>query len=73
LRVARRMPLTMSSDDWALVLDFCLIFAPLRATMSQKSSLPQAPKSVSQVLMSDTLLAALSTEVDDHGTSKAIS
>jgi hypothetical protein len=34
--------------------DRCLIFAPLRATMSQKSSLPQAAKSVSQVLMSDT-------------------
>src|SRR5262249_53877978 len=50
------MPLTMSSDDWALVLDFCLIFAPLRATMSQKSSLPQPPKSVSQVLMSDSAL-----------------
>jgi hypothetical protein len=44
----------MSSDDWALVLDFCLIFAPLRATMSQKSSLPQAAKSVSRVLMSDS-------------------
>ena len=34
--------------------DFCLIFASLGATMSQKSSHPQAAKSVSRVLMSDT-------------------
>ena len=43
------------SDDRSVVRDFCLIFAPLRATMNQKSSLPQAAKSVSQVLMSDSL------------------
>src|SRR6476661_8768876 len=56
LRVARRMPLTISSDDRSVIRDFCLIFAPLRATMSQKSSLPQDAKSVSRVLMSDSLL-----------------
>ena len=55
LRVALRMPLTISSDDRSLEWDFCLIFAPLRATMIQKSSLPQAAKSVSRVLMSDSL------------------
>ena len=42
------------SDDRSVVRDFCLIFAPLRATMNQKSSLPQAAKSVSQVLVSDS-------------------
>src|SRR3974377_309700 len=30
--------------------DFCLIFAPSRATMSQKSSLRKIPQSVSQLL-----------------------
>jgi hypothetical protein len=34
--------------------DFCLIFAPLKATMNQKSSLPQSAKSVSEVLTPDT-------------------
>jgi hypothetical protein len=33
--------------------DFCLIFAPLKATMNQKSSLPQSAKSVSEVLTPD--------------------
>ena len=60
LRVALRMPLTISSDDRSLEWDFCLIFAPLRATMGQKSSHPQAAKSVSRVLMSDTCHAATS-------------
>src|SRR5262245_1639123 len=48
------MPLTISSDDRSVEWDFCLIFAPLRATMSQKSSLPQAANSVSRVLMTDS-------------------
>src|SRR5207244_6213199 len=48
------MPLTISSDDRSVEWDFCLIFAPWGATMSQKSSLPQAAKSVSRVQMSDT-------------------
>ena len=33
--------------------DFCLIFAPLRATMNKKSSVPQAISFVSQVLKRD--------------------
>src|SRR5262245_44315012 len=49
------MPLTISSDDRSVEWDFCLIFAPLRATMSQKSSLPQAANSVSRVLMTDSV------------------
>src|SRR5438034_7657727 len=52
------MPLTISSDDRSVEWDFCLIFAPWGATMSQKSSLPQAAKSVSRVLMSDSNLYA---------------
>ena len=59
LRVALRMPLTISSDDRSLEWDFCLIFAPLRATMSQKSSHPQAAKPVSRVLMSDRIVLAV--------------
>ena len=47
------------SDDRSVVRDFCLIFAPLRATMNQKSSLPQAAKSVSQVLVSDTVSSSV--------------
>jgi hypothetical protein len=34
--------------------DFCLIFAPWKATMSQKSSLPQPTQSVSWVLTADS-------------------
>src|SRR3974390_2426611 len=49
LRVARRISRTCCSavSDGT---DFCLIFAPSRATMSQKSSLRKIPQSVSQLL-----------------------
>jgi hypothetical protein len=59
------MPLTISSDDKSVEWDFCPIFAPLGATMSQKSSLPQAAVSVSQVLMADT--GSLSSRVLEIG------
>src|SRR5258708_3902939 len=54
LRVARRMVFTSRSDGELPVTDFCLICAPRRATMSQKSSLPQLAKSVSMALIPDT-------------------
>ncbi len=47
-RVARRMLRTSVSDDAGVELDFC------RATMSQKSSVPQAISFVSQVLKRDS-------------------
>src|SRR5881392_3749085 len=53
LRVARRMFFTIRSDDDSGCTDFCLISTPCVVTMSQKSSVPQAAKSVSQALMSD--------------------
>jgi hypothetical protein len=40
LRVARRMSLMTFSAGGFGIPDFCLIFASLQATMSQKSSLP---------------------------------
>src|SRR3974390_844417 len=48
LRVARRISRTCCSavSDGT---DFCLIFAPSRATMSQKFSLRKIPQSVSQL------------------------
>src|SRR3974390_2869881 len=53
LRVARRISRTCCSavSDGT---DFCLIFAPSRATMSQKSSLRKIPQSVSQLLTGNT-------------------
>src|SRR3974377_30098 len=53
LRVARRISRTCCSavSDGT---DFCLIFAPSRATMSQKSSLRQIPQCVSQLLTGNT-------------------
>jgi hypothetical protein len=53
LRVARRMVFTSRSGGELPVTDFCLICAPRRATMSQKSSLPQLAKSVSMALIPD--------------------
>src|SRR6185436_21153336 len=44
LRVAQRIPLTISSDDRALELDFCLIFAPWGATVSQQKAVPNAKR-----------------------------
>jgi hypothetical protein len=46
-RVARRIFFTTSLAGSFSGTDFCLIFAPWRATMSQKSSLPQPTQSVS--------------------------
>src|SRR2546430_8197985 len=53
-RVARRIFFTTSVAGSFSGTDFCLIFAPSRATMSQKSSLPQPAESVSRVLTADT-------------------
>jgi hypothetical protein len=53
LRVARRMVFISRSDGELPVTDFCLICAPRRTTMSQKSSLPQLAKSVSMALIPD--------------------
>jgi hypothetical protein len=52
--LARRMVFTSRSDGELPVTDFCLICAPRRTTMSQKSSLPQLAKSVSMALIPDT-------------------
>jgi 3-polyprenyl-4-hydroxybenzoate decarboxylase len=46
-RVARRMVLMTCSAGSFAGADFCLIFAPSRATMNQKFSLTQSAKSVS--------------------------
>ena len=53
-RVARRMSRTTPSDDTGVDLDF-VSSRSLAATMSQKSSLPQAASSVSQVLKRDSV------------------
>jgi hypothetical protein len=45
-RVARRMAFTACSAGSLTGMDFCLIFALCKATMSQKSSLAQSAKSV---------------------------
>src|SRR5438874_9020484 len=55
-RVARRIPFTTCSAGSFTGPDFCPICAPSMATMGQKSSLPQLTRSVSVVLMPDTLL-----------------
>jgi hypothetical protein len=60
LRVARRMFFTIRSDGDSGCTDFCLISTPLMVTMSQKSFVPQAAKSVSQALMSDSAPVATS-------------
>src|ERR1700720_3273209 len=56
-RVMRRMSFTIFSAGSFTGPDFCLIFAPLKATMSQKTSLLQPAQSVSWVLTLDTLNA----------------
>jgi hypothetical protein len=53
-RVARRMVFTTCSTGSLAGLDFRLIFAPSRATMSHKSSRAQSAESVSQALMTGT-------------------
>src|SRR5262245_10196595 len=53
-RVARRMVFSTCIAGSFTGPDFCLIFAPRKATMSQKSSLPQPAESVSRVLTADT-------------------
>ena len=52
-RVARRISFTTCSGGSFSGPDFCLIFAPSMATMSQKSSRPQPNQSVSRTLMPD--------------------
>ena len=54
LRVARRMFFTIRSDGEFRMHGFLSHLHSLMVTMSQKSSVPQAAKSVSQALMSDT-------------------
>ena len=53
-RVARRIFFMTCSAGSLTNPDFCLIVAPLKATMNQKSSLPQSAKSVSEVLTPDS-------------------
>lgn len=53
-RVARRMVFSTCVAGSFTGPDFCLIFAPRKATMSQKSSLPQLAESASRVLTADT-------------------
>src|SRR5271169_2628755 len=53
-RVARRMSFTTASAGSCAGPDFRLIFAPSKATMSQKSSLVQLTRSVSRSLTADT-------------------
>src|SRR5437660_3354209 len=62
-RVARRIFFTTSVAGSFSGTDFCLIFAPSRATMSQKSSLPQPAESVSRVLTADTSDAQMSWQL----------
>ena len=54
LRVARRISLMRRPDGVSCVLDFCLVPTLQQATMSPKSSVPQAASFVSQVPMSDS-------------------
>src|SRR5277367_3348297 len=68
-RVARRISLMTCSAGSFTGPDFCPIFAPSMATMGQKSSLPQLVRSVSQVLMPDSLnhsLGGLIAVYDQH-------
>src|SRR5262249_54561899 len=49
------MSLMICSEGVFAVPDFCLIFAPRLATMSQKSSFPHPTDSVQYVLTSNTI------------------
>src|SRR5207248_11387226 len=60
-RVARRMVFSTCVAGSFTGPDFCLIFAPRKATMSQKSSLPQPAESISRVLTADSLDAHTAT------------
>src|SRR5262249_5697038 len=53
-RAMRRMSFTTFSAGSFTDPDFCLIFAPRKATMSQKSSLIQSARFVSKALTPDT-------------------
>src|SRR5437764_11772838 len=56
-RVARRMVFSTCVAGSFTGPDFCLIFAPRKATMSQRSSLPHPAESISRVLTADTIKA----------------
>ena len=47
--------------------DFCLIFAPWKATMSQKSSAPQLPNSVLQALKRDMQMLVTRRNIFSRG------
>src|SRR5262249_45909234 len=64
-RVARRMVFSTCIAGSFTGPDFCLIFAPRKATMSQKSSLPQPAESVSRGLTADSdLLTGSGSRLD---------